>query len=115
MTLRVLSVISKWISRVSSGWVRDNDYKGNNPPGTLNPVITSRHAAGKAEAGLRLYRAAMAGDLVAMAAALAEGSEVNGSIGEDGGGRTPLIGAAIGVSRKYILIYKSCIQYPTNV
>ncbi|XP_063762550.1 BAR_ACAPs and ArfGap_ACAP domain-containing protein isoform X1 [Eleginops maclovinus] len=53
---------------------------------------------GKAEAGRRLYRAAMAGDLVAMAAALAEGSEVNGSIGEEGGGRTPLIGAAIGGS-----------------
>ncbi|KAJ4920475.1 hypothetical protein JOQ06_012542 [Pogonophryne albipinna] len=53
-------------------------------------------AAGKAEAGRRLYRAAMAGDLVAMAAAMAEGSEVNGSIGEEGGGKTPLIGAAIG-------------------
>ncbi|XP_034095330.1 LOW QUALITY PROTEIN: BAR_ACAPs and ArfGap_ACAP domain-containing protein [Gymnodraco acuticeps] len=53
---------------------------------------------GKAEAGRRLYRAAMAGDLVAMAAALAEGSEVNGSIGEEGGGQTPLIGAAIGGS-----------------
>ncbi|KAJ4918314.1 hypothetical protein JOQ06_004062 [Pogonophryne albipinna] len=55
-------------------------------------------AAGKAEAGRRLYRAAMAGDLVAMAAAMAEGSEVNGSIGEEGGGKTPLIGAAIGGS-----------------
>lgn len=40
----------------------------------------------------------MAGDLVAMAAAMAEGSEVNGSIGEEGGGKTPLIGAAIGGS-----------------
>ncbi|KAK1900169.1 Arf-GAP with coiled-coil ANK repeat and PH domain containing protein 1, partial [Dissostichus eleginoides] len=59
-------------------------------------VQSSSEGAGKAAAGRRLYRAAMAGDLVAMAAALAEGSEVNGSIGEEGGGRTPLIGAAIG-------------------
>ncbi|KAF3848232.1 hypothetical protein F7725_021260 [Dissostichus mawsoni] len=61
-------------------------------------VQSSSEGAGKAAAGRRLYRAAMAGDLVAMAAALAEGSEVNGSIGEEGGGRTPLIGAAIGGS-----------------
>ncbi|XP_044058930.1 BAR_ACAPs and ArfGap_ACAP domain-containing protein isoform X2 [Siniperca chuatsi] len=48
-------------------------------------------------AGLRLYRAALAGDLVAMAAALAQGAEVNGSIGEEEG-RTALIGAAVGGS-----------------
>ncbi|XP_074496992.1 arf-GAP with coiled-coil, ANK repeat and PH domain-containing protein 2 [Sebastes fasciatus] len=52
---------------------------------------------GKGEAGLRLYRAALAGDPVAMAAALAQGAEVNGSIGEEGG-RTALIGAAVGGS-----------------
>ncbi|XP_070826476.1 arf-GAP with coiled-coil, ANK repeat and PH domain-containing protein 2 [Chaetodon trifascialis] len=50
-----------------------------------------------AHAGLRLYRAALAGDLVAMAAALAEGAEVNGSISEEEG-RTALIGAAVGGS-----------------
>ncbi|XP_070685014.1 arf-GAP with coiled-coil, ANK repeat and PH domain-containing protein 2 [Pempheris klunzingeri] len=48
-------------------------------------------------AGLRLYRATLAGDLVAMAAALAQGAEVNGSIGEEEG-RTALIGAAVGGS-----------------
>ena len=47
--------------------------------------------------GLRLYRASVAGDLLAMARALAEGAEVNGSIGEEEG-RTALIGAAVGVS-----------------
>ncbi|XP_022594393.1 arf-GAP with coiled-coil, ANK repeat and PH domain-containing protein 3-like [Seriola dumerili] len=49
------------------------------------------------EAGLHLYQAAVAGDLVAMAAALAVGAEVNNSIGEEEG-RTALIGAAIGGS-----------------
>ncbi|XP_045929137.1 BAR_ACAPs and ArfGap_ACAP domain-containing protein [Micropterus dolomieu] len=50
-----------------------------------------------AHAGLRLYRAALAGDLIAMAAALAQGAEVNGSLAEEEG-RTPLIGAAVGGS-----------------
>ena len=52
----------------------------------------------KDDPGLRLYHAALAGDLVAMAAALAQGAEVNGSIGEEEG-RTALIGAAVGVRR----------------
>nr|XP_020484252.2 arf-GAP with coiled-coil, ANK repeat and PH domain-containing protein 2-like [Labrus bergylta] len=54
----------------------------------------------KEGAGLRLYRAALAGDLVAMAAALAQGAEVNRSISEEEeeGGRTALIGAAVGGS-----------------
>ncbi|KAM7398790.1 hypothetical protein PAMP_018100 [Pampus punctatissimus] len=51
----------------------------------------------KDEAALCLYRAALAGDLVAMAAVLAQGAEVNGSIVEEEG-RTPLIGAAVGGS-----------------
>ncbi|XP_036928771.1 BAR_ACAPs and ArfGap_ACAP domain-containing protein isoform X2 [Acanthopagrus latus] len=51
----------------------------------------------KDDPGLRLYHAALAGDLVAMAAALAQGAEVNGSIGEEEG-RTALIGAAVGGS-----------------
>ncbi|XP_070761343.1 arf-GAP with coiled-coil, ANK repeat and PH domain-containing protein 2 [Enoplosus armatus] len=49
------------------------------------------------DAGLRLYQAALAGDLVSMAAALAQGAEVNGSIAEEEG-RTALIGAAVGGS-----------------
>ncbi|XP_062416936.1 BAR_ACAPs and ArfGap_ACAP domain-containing protein [Pungitius pungitius] len=51
----------------------------------------------KAGAGMRLYRAAAAGDLVTMATALAQGAQVNGSIDEEAG-RTPLIGAAVGGS-----------------
>lgn len=58
--------------------------------------VSERHRNG---AGLRLYRAALAGDLVAMAAALAEGAEVNGSIADEEG-RTALIGAAVGVRRR---------------
>lgn len=63
--------------------------------------VLSEHREG--DAGLRLYRAALAGDLVAMAAALSEGAEVNGSISEEEG-RTALIGAAVGVrTQKYIM------------
>lgn len=51
----------------------------------------------KEEAALCLYRAAVDGDLVAMAAALAQGSEVNSVVLEEQG-RTALIGAAVGVS-----------------
>ncbi|XP_034404560.1 BAR_ACAPs and ArfGap_ACAP domain-containing protein [Cyclopterus lumpus] len=51
----------------------------------------------KGDAGRRLYQAAEAGDLVAMATALAQGAEVNQSIGEEAG-RTALIGAAVGGS-----------------
>ncbi|KAM3616836.1 uncharacterized protein V6R79_024195 [Siganus canaliculatus] len=47
--------------------------------------------------GRRFYQAALAGDLVVMATALAQGAEVNGSVEEEEG-RTPLIGAAIGGS-----------------
>uniref|UniRef100_A0A1A8PXT2 Arf-GAP with coiled-coil, ANK repeat and PH domain-containing protein n=3 Tax=Nothobranchius rachovii TaxID=451742 RepID=A0A1A8PXT2_9TELE len=49
------------------------------------------------EAGLRLYQAAVAGDLVAMATALAEGAGVNSSIAKEEG-RTALSGAAVGGS-----------------
>lgn len=51
----------------------------------------------KEEAALCLYRAAVDGDLVAMAAALAQGSEVNSVVLEEQG-RTALIGAAVGGS-----------------
>ncbi|KAM7412487.1 hypothetical protein PAMA_020051 [Pampus argenteus] len=50
-----------------------------------------------AQTALGLYQAALAGDLVAMAAVLAQGVEVNGSIVEEEG-RTALIGAAVGGS-----------------
>lgn len=62
---------------------------------------------------LRLYQASLAGDLVAMASMLAEGAEVNGSVGEEEG-RTPLIGAAIGVSvhkEEEILVKTPFIDY----
>lgn len=54
--------------------------------------------AEKDDVALRLYRAALEGDLVAMASALAEGAEVNGSIVGKEAGRTALIGAAVGGS-----------------
>ncbi|GAA6102127.1 BAR_ACAPs and ArfGap_ACAP domain-containing protein, partial [Tachysurus ichikawai] len=46
-------------------------------------------------AGRRLYDAALCGDIVSMALALAQGGDVNWINAE---GRTPLIGAALGVS-----------------
>ncbi|KAJ0063916.1 hypothetical protein NL108_013723, partial [Boleophthalmus pectinirostris] len=51
----------------------------------------------KEELAQRLYRAALEGDLVSMATALAQGSEVNAVVPEEHG-RTALIGAAIGGS-----------------
>ncbi|XP_076026761.1 arf-GAP with coiled-coil, ANK repeat and PH domain-containing protein 2 [Genypterus blacodes] len=51
----------------------------------------------KGDIGRSLYQAAMAGDLVAMAEALAQGAEVSGSMAEEEG-RTALIGAAVGGS-----------------
>uniref|UniRef100_A0A3Q1G7W2 Arf-GAP with coiled-coil, ANK repeat and PH domain-containing protein n=1 Tax=Acanthochromis polyacanthus TaxID=80966 RepID=A0A3Q1G7W2_9TELE len=68
-------------------------------------------SSGDDEAGLRLYRASTAGDLVAMATALSEGAEVNGSIGEEGG-RTALIGAAVGGS---LLACEFLLQNGANV
>ncbi|XP_026185263.1 arf-GAP with coiled-coil, ANK repeat and PH domain-containing protein 3 [Mastacembelus armatus] len=65
----------------------------------------------KHDASLRLYRAALAGDLVAMAAALAEGAEVNGSVPEEEG-RTALIGAAVGGS---LLACEFLLQNGANI
>uniref|UniRef100_A0A8D0A1Z3 Arf-GAP with coiled-coil, ANK repeat and PH domain-containing protein n=1 Tax=Sander lucioperca TaxID=283035 RepID=A0A8D0A1Z3_SANLU len=73
---------------------RANNYC---PMKDLETASHSVPGGGKGEAGLRLYRAASAGDPVAMAAALAQGAEVNGSIAEEAG-RTALIGAAVGGS-----------------
>lgn len=67
---------------------------------SIDATLTPCHCGSGAEkddVALRLYRAALAGDLVAMASALAEGAEVNGSIVGKEAGRTALIGAAVGV------------------
>lgn len=53
----------------------------------------------KVDAGLRLYQAALVGDLVSMARSVAEGAEVNSSLSEEGG-RTALIAAAVGVRKR---------------
>lgn len=73
-------------------------------PPSVHFILTPCHSGSGAEkdnVGLRLYQAALVGNLVAMAAALAEGAEVNGSIGEEAG-RTALIGAAVGVKHRII-------------
>lgn len=67
-------------------------------PYEASPVLSEIQ---KDEAGRRLYRASVAGDLVAMATALAQGAEVNGSIPEEEG-RTALIGAVVGVRRSQV-------------
>lgn len=72
---------------------------------------SAQHHRHKDAATLRLYQASLAGDLVAMASMLAEGAEVNGSIGEEEG-RTPLIGAAIGGS---LLACEFLLQNGANV
>ncbi|XP_054883723.1 BAR_ACAPs and ArfGap_ACAP domain-containing protein isoform X1 [Poeciliopsis prolifica] len=69
-------------------WIRDK---------YVEKRFVQRRPAGAAGAGLRLYRASVAGDLVSMATALAEGAEVNGGVAEEEG-RTALIGAAVGGS-----------------
>ncbi|XP_061137474.1 BAR_ACAPs and ArfGap_ACAP domain-containing protein [Syngnathus typhle] len=58
-----------------------------------------------------LYRAAVAGDLVALVAALAQGAPVNGSLGQEEG-RTALIGAAQGGS---LLASEFLLQNGANV
>lgn len=65
--------------------------------GTLTPCHCDSGAE-KDDVNLRLYQAALAGDLVAMASTLAEGAEVNGSMVGKEAGRTALIGAAVGVN-----------------
>ena len=68
----------------------------------LNVVITER---GKEEAGHALYKGALLGDVVTMAAALSQGAEVNRRQPEEEN-RTPLMAAAIGVRHyKYRSIY----------
>ncbi|MEQ2256585.1 hypothetical protein ILYODFUR_025609, partial [Ilyodon furcidens] len=62
-------------------------------------------------AGHRLYQASLAGDLVALATALAEGAEVNCSVAEEEG-RTALIAAAVGGS---LLACEFLLQNGANV
>ncbi|XP_054649427.1 BAR_ACAPs and ArfGap_ACAP domain-containing protein [Dunckerocampus dactyliophorus] len=63
------------------------------------------------KAGLRLYRAAVAGDLVAMITVLAQGAEINMCIAEEEG-RTALIGAAVGGS---LLACEFLLQNGANI
>ncbi|XP_031165416.1 BAR_ACAPs and ArfGap_ACAP domain-containing protein isoform X1 [Sander lucioperca] len=90
-----------WIKEkyVEKRFVQNSSSDGAHycPMKDLETASHSVPGGGKGEAGLRLYRAASAGDPVAMAAALAQGAEVNGSIAEEAG-RTALIGAAVGGS-----------------
>ncbi|KAF7658547.1 hypothetical protein LDENG_00011240 [Lucifuga dentata] len=65
----------------------------------------------KVDMGRGLYQSALAGDVVAMATALAQGAEVNGSIAEEEG-RTALIGAAVGGS---LLACEFLLQNGANV
>ncbi|KAM6933365.1 arf-GAP with coiled-coil, ANK repeat and PH domain-containing protein 2 [Xenentodon cancila] len=65
----------------------------------------------KEEAGLRLYQASVAGDLVAMATALAQGAGVNRGVAEEEG-RTALMGAAVGGS---LLACEFLLQNGANV
>ncbi|XP_061682578.1 BAR_ACAPs and ArfGap_ACAP domain-containing protein [Syngnathoides biaculeatus] len=60
---------------------------------------------------LRLYRAAVAGDLVTMVTALAQGATVNGSVAQEEG-RTALIGAAQGGS---LLACEFLLQNGANI
>ncbi|MED6277948.1 hypothetical protein CHARACLAT_018680 [Characodon lateralis] len=62
-------------------------------------------------AGHRLYQASLAGDLVALATALAQGAEVNCSVAEEEG-RTALIAAAVGGS---LLACEFLLQNGANV
>lgn len=95
-----------WIRQkyVDKSFVRSGGSAGGSapPPPPLSSCSSSTPPSAPGEdqdVTLGLYRAALAGDLVAMAAALAQGAEVNGSLsGEQG--RTALIGAAVGVRRK---------------
>uniref|UniRef100_A0A3B1KI71 Arf-GAP with coiled-coil, ANK repeat and PH domain-containing protein n=1 Tax=Astyanax mexicanus TaxID=7994 RepID=A0A3B1KI71_ASTMX len=66
--------------------------------------------AGRQQAGARLYQAALDGELVCMARALAQGAEVNWSNAQ--AGRTALIGAAIGGS---LLACEFLLQNGANV
>ncbi|KAM9853598.1 arf-GAP with coiled-coil, ANK repeat and PH domain-containing protein 2 isoform 2-T2 [Aulostomus maculatus] len=65
----------------------------------------------KDQASLCLYRAALAGDLVTMVEALAQGAEVNRCVSEEEG-RTALIGAAVGGS---LLACEFLLQNGANV
>lgn len=69
-----------------------------------HPIFIAVLEMGKENAGRQLYQAASQGNLVSMAAALAQGAEANWSYSEEQG-RTPLIASAIGVMKLILLIY----------
>uniref|UniRef100_A0A8B9J703 Arf-GAP with coiled-coil, ANK repeat and PH domain-containing protein n=1 Tax=Astyanax mexicanus TaxID=7994 RepID=A0A8B9J703_ASTMX len=83
---------------------------GVEKPSPQMSVLTVHPEAGRQQAGARLYQAALDGELVCMARALAQGAEVNWSNAE--AGRTALIGAAIGGS---LLACEFLLQNGANV
>uniref|UniRef100_A0A087XWQ3 Arf-GAP with coiled-coil, ANK repeat and PH domain-containing protein n=1 Tax=Poecilia formosa TaxID=48698 RepID=A0A087XWQ3_POEFO len=85
--------------------------QSSNPLENRGGVVNHSAASPQKGAGLRLYQASVAGDLVSMATALAEGAEVNGGVTEEEG-RTALIGAAIGGS---LLACEFLLQNGANV
>ncbi|XP_037534275.1 BAR_ACAPs and ArfGap_ACAP domain-containing protein [Nematolebias whitei] len=89
-------------------WIRGKYVEKSFVQRSADPPVSGRH---KDEASLRLYRASVVGDLVAMVTALAEGAEVNGSVGEEEG-RTALIGAAVGGS---LLACEFLLQNGANI
>lgn len=68
--------------------------------------VEVRHDNVEASLLLHLYRAAVAGDLVALVTALAQGAPVNGSLAQEEG-RTALIAAAQGVREHGLLLWCS--------
>uniref|UniRef100_A0A3B1IZU0 Arf-GAP with coiled-coil, ANK repeat and PH domain-containing protein n=1 Tax=Astyanax mexicanus TaxID=7994 RepID=A0A3B1IZU0_ASTMX len=83
---------------------------GVEKPSPQMSVLTVHPEAGRQQAGARLYQAALDGELVCMARALAQGAEVNWSNAQ--AGRTALIGAAIGGS---LLACEFLLQNGANV
>ncbi|XP_061734451.1 arf-GAP with coiled-coil, ANK repeat and PH domain-containing protein 2-like isoform X1 [Nerophis ophidion] len=88
-------------------WIQDKYVEKTFVQRESGPERTQRDID---EAGLRLYRAAVAGDLVAMATALAQGAEVNGCVAEEG--RAALTGAAVGGS---LLACEFLLQNGANI
>ncbi|XP_061916695.1 BAR_ACAPs and ArfGap_ACAP domain-containing protein isoform X2 [Entelurus aequoreus] len=89
-------------------WIRDKYVEKTFVRRESGPERTQRDMD---EAGLRLYRAAVAGDLVVMATALAQGAEVNRCVAEEEG-RAALTGAAVGGS---LLACEFLLQNGANI
>lgn len=78
-------------------WIREKYVERRFVRSSSLDGVHKSHGRPQDDSSRRLYRASVAGDLVAMAAALAEGAEVNRSVAEEEG-RTALNGAAVGGS-----------------